>query len=330
MKLLLLPLILIGAALCGCATPSIESSPLPDPSVAEAIRVAPRDAIELRFLHRPLPQDTPYRLEIGDKIRVHVFDHAELSQVGVLVLPDGHVSLPLIPRLSVVGLAVEEVAAEIAARYREEQIRDPDVTVSVESSGSRLRDFLDSVNGNGGRDGIRVPVESDGSIALPALDSIVADGTVDEVRARIQAAYVEEFGPELAVAVRHLPREGRLAFVIGEVTNPGPVTLDPHTNTLIAVARAGGFLPTANIEKIRLYRFAEGDDVDQWQIDLAATLNHGEHTASQIELHERDVIFVPRTGVAVANEIVKQYIRNMLPTTVGFGVSYGINQQVQQ
>ncbi|MEQ8231183.1 MAG: polysaccharide biosynthesis/export family protein, partial [Gammaproteobacteria bacterium] len=222
------------------------------------------DVLDLRFVHRPLPQAEPYRIGFGDKLRVNVFGHDALSQDAVLVLPDGHITLPLISRLRADGLLVEELASRIAAAYREQQIRDPDVTVSVQTSGGRLRDFLESISRGSGQQGVLVPVELDGTVSLPAVAPISANRPFNEVRADIQASYAQEFGPELAVVVRVLPRESPLAYVLGEVTNPGPIELRKDTNPLIAIARAGGFAPGADLEKVRVFRFTDEGQVDQW------------------------------------------------------------------
>ncbi|MEQ8662884.1 MAG: polysaccharide biosynthesis/export family protein [Gammaproteobacteria bacterium] len=319
-------LLLACAALGGCSTPSIESSPLASSQALTPPMVVADDVLDLRFLRRPLPQTEPYRIGIGDKLRVNVFGHEALTQDAVLVLPDGYISLPLIARLKADGMLVEQIAAEIAALYRAQQIRDPDVTVSVQSSGGRLRDFLESVSGGSGQQGVLVPVEQDGTVSLPAVPPVTANRPFNEVREDIQAAYAAEFGPELAVVVRVLPRESPLAYVLGEVTTPGPIELRKDTNPLIAIARAGGFAPGADLEKVRVFRFSAEGQVDQWEINLAQSLENGQHDEARIPILARDVIFVPKTGVAVANEIVRQYIRNMLPTQVGFGIGYGLNQ----
>ena len=315
------------AWLAACGTPHIVSAPLPVATPIVPDLVQPGDVVELRFLRSPRPTEEPYRIGIGDQLRVNVFDHPELSQDGLLVLPDGYISLPLIQRMYVNDFPIEWAARMIAERYAEQDIRDPDVTVSVEAGGSRLRVFLESVASAGGEQGVQVPVEEDGSIALPALDTIRGNRNFGAIRRDIESAYEKAFGPELAVVVRVLPDdEVRLVHVIGEVVNPGPIPYERGMNAMMAVARAGGFLRSANEEQVRLYRYAADSGVTQWELDLEQSLEGEEHVASTLQIGINDVIFVPRTGIAVANDRVEQYIRNMLPTAFGFGISYGINQ----
>lgn len=325
MKSLTLLLLLGCVGLAGCATPSIESDPLPASKPDTAPKVRPGDVLEFRFLHRPISQDEPYRIGIGDILRVDVFNHESLTDESILVLGDGHISLPLIPRLQVAGRTLKAVAALLAERYRMEQLLDPDVIVSVVTSSGRLRSFLDSVYRAGGQDGVRIEVEHDGSIPLPALEPVQAFRTFGEIRRGVQEAYAEEFGPELAVVMRRLPPPRPThAYVIGEVTNPGPVEIDESMNAMIAVARAGGFLRSADMQKVRMYRFTSDEGIAQWQIDLAQSLEHGRHAGATIAVLPRDVIFVPKTGIALVNDAVDQYIRKLLPP-IGFGFAYDVN-----
>ncbi len=73
--------------------------------------------------------DTAYRIQPGDVLRVSVWKELDLQQ-DLLVRPDGGISFPLVGDLAVAGRTVGAVQAEIATRI-EEYIPDPVVTVQL-------------------------------------------------------------------------------------------------------------------------------------------------------------------------------------------------------
>lgn len=324
MRPLLIVMLTCSVALGGCETPSIESSPMPVIAPESPELVSTGDVLEFRFLRRPTAQSGPYRIGISDTLSVNVYNHPDLTQQEVNVLPDGHISLPLIPRMRASGLTVEALTKEIATSYRSKKIRAPQVIVSVVTSGGKLRAFLDSVFQAGGQQGVLVPVEIDGTIAAPAISPITGGRPFGEIRRELQAAYASEFGPELAVVVRLMPRDIRTAYVIGEVTTPGRINIDKIVNPLSAVARAGGFLRSADLEKVRIYRFSVDRGVEKWQVNLVEGLQQGNLVGAELRILPEDVIYVPKTGIAEANDAMDQYIRQMLPISAGFGFSYGL------
>lgn len=71
-----------------------------------------------------------YLLGSGDKIRVTVFDEPDLTGDHT-VSDQGEISLPLIGRTEVAGRTINDVLAEIIARYGDKYLVDPRVSVDV-------------------------------------------------------------------------------------------------------------------------------------------------------------------------------------------------------
>ncbi len=71
-----------------------------------------------------------YRLGPGDKIKVVVFGHEDLSGEAE-VDGSGTVSLPLIRNIAVQGITVRELEEEIANRLKPEYLLNPKVSVEV-------------------------------------------------------------------------------------------------------------------------------------------------------------------------------------------------------
>jgi polysaccharide export outer membrane protein len=71
-----------------------------------------------------------YKIGAGDLLQINVWRELEASAAGVVVRPDGKISLPLVKEISVQGLTppeLEKMLADKLAQY----IRNPDVTVTV-------------------------------------------------------------------------------------------------------------------------------------------------------------------------------------------------------
>ena len=79
----------------------------------------------------------PYQLDSGDRLRVIVFDQADLSNTFT-VDKAGFVAMPLIGTVEARGLTTDEIEQSIAAKLRNGYLRNPDVSVEVD----RYRPFF--------------------------------------------------------------------------------------------------------------------------------------------------------------------------------------------
>jgi polysaccharide export outer membrane protein len=71
-----------------------------------------------------------YRIRSGDKISVKFLYHAELNEAGVLVRPDGFITLPMIDEVFARGLTVAELKASIEKAYSE-TLLNPVVSINL-------------------------------------------------------------------------------------------------------------------------------------------------------------------------------------------------------
>lgn len=71
-----------------------------------------------------------YRLGIGDKLRLIVFNEQSLSG-EFQVSPDGKLSVPLIGPVDAIGKAPATLANEIQARFADGYLRDPKISIEV-------------------------------------------------------------------------------------------------------------------------------------------------------------------------------------------------------
>jgi len=76
--------------------------------------------------------DRPYTLDAGDRLRVVVFGQDGITNTYV-VDASGKVNLPLIGAVSARGLTNQQLAAAIASRLKQGYVREPHVSVEVET-----------------------------------------------------------------------------------------------------------------------------------------------------------------------------------------------------
>lgn len=76
-----------------------------------------------------------YVIGIGDVVGIHVWRDADLSRQGVVVRPDGRISLPLVGDVQAAGLTAPALSAIVGDRLKE-YVNEPHVTVIIETINS--------------------------------------------------------------------------------------------------------------------------------------------------------------------------------------------------
>lgn len=318
---------LLVGMLCGCGTAPIKFSESHATPLAYHYAAIPKvgDSIEINYYPNSMLEDQPYVVNVGDVLRIDVMNHPELTREGVLVLPDGHISVPTVSRFSVVGKNLDELAEELKVIYRNRRIADPMVTVSVVQADSQLNTLMRSISRNGRVEPFTVMVDESGMLDLPFIVPVSAAQPLNKIREEIRGAYRQRFGGRLEVTANLNRRESPVVYVIGEVTTPGRINYSRSLAPIMAVAAAGGFRNTAKYDEVRLMRYGIDGHLDQWPLDMNAALKGGQ--LPPMELLPGDIIFVPKTGVAHANDVIEQYVRKMIPIGIGVGFSYELNQK---
>jgi polysaccharide export outer membrane protein len=99
-----------------------------------------------------------------------------------------------------------------------------------------------------------VQIRPDGKITLPLVGDVAATGmTPLELRDSLTKSLTEYItNPTVTVIV--VEAESAHAFVMGEVSHPGPIQLHGPTTILQALAMAGGFKEFANTKDVKVLR----------------------------------------------------------------------------
>ena len=82
--------------------------------------------------HESITPRGPYLLDTGDRLRVVVFGQEGLTN-SYAVDSSGHIAMPLIGAVQAAGRSTEVLGREIAAQLRGGYIRDPSVSVEIET-----------------------------------------------------------------------------------------------------------------------------------------------------------------------------------------------------
>jgi polysaccharide export outer membrane protein len=102
----------------------MSSMPLPP--------IALRSGLDGRVRHASVV-GTPYRLDSGDRLRVTVFGQKNLSRI-YRVDAGGFISMPLIGAVEARGISTFQLEERIATSLKRKYVKDPKVTVEVETS----------------------------------------------------------------------------------------------------------------------------------------------------------------------------------------------------
>lgn len=312
----------------GCAsappsqTPAQSLPPMPDfvPAV-----VGPGDVLQVSFFESGAVYPDAYRVRPGDVLSITVLDHPELESARVLVLPDGAISAPGVQRLVAVGRTLEEIGAELRERYAALRIRDPKATVSVIQADNRAEALLRAGFGGGSRD-LLITVDPAGYIDLPYIAPIQSGRPLGEIQAEIREAYLQEFDGRIEATVNLRERTPPRVFVFGEVNNPGDVAFSQPLTVVQAIASAGGVMNTADRDEVRLFRLRSDGEFEVRELNFRRDVGRfADRAGAQFIMQPNDVVYVPQSGIAIANVAIEQYIRNMMPNNLGLALTYRVD-----
>ena len=268
-------------------------------------RLRPDDQLDM--IYRLTREETvdPYKLNVGDEIRVESISDPELN-TNLIIQPDGTITLRLLGQVHATGRTVTQLRDQIDERYKK-FYRNPAMNVVPLRVNTKLEDLRASVDRRAGIGGQSqaVRVTPEGTISLPAIGHVCAQGfTLTELQQELNERYrnVVEGLEVMPVLVTRAPR---YVYVLGEVRSPGRYTLEAPTTAIQSISLAGGWNVGANLRQVVVLR--RGDD---WQlmatmVDISAPL-YGKmcQPAGEMWLSDSDVVIVPKTRILVADEFI--------------------------
>ena len=283
-----------------------------------------------------------YVLGPDDQIQIRGLNLEELSDKPVIIGTSGNINLPLIGRMHVTGLSVEQLEAAIAERLKT-YVYNPQVSIQV----TEFRSQPVSVIGNVGSPGIvqlrgrknlyeilsmagglrpdagyRLRITrrlENGQIPLPdAKDDPTGQFSVVELDVK---EVVEVQSPEKNIEIKpndviSVPKAD-MVYVVGEVKLTGavPLTARRTVSALELVSIAGGLSPTAAPKKAKILRTVSGSPERQ---EIAVNLKDViSGKAGDVSLQANDILLVPSsTG--------KKIVAIAIPSIITSGTSASI------
>ena len=272
------------------------------------------DQLEFVYIVTRRRTNSPYRLNVGDRILVSSATDSALNQPTVLILSDGTIQLPLIGTVRASGKTIENIERELNDRYTE-FVKSPEIIIQVIESDTPLRDLLTSVDARAGQGGQTrlATVSPDGTIQLPLIGSVPAIGlTLEEIGREVNARYRLYLGGIIVTPVL-VERAPRFIYVVGEVGQSGQFELTGPTSVIQALALAEGFEEGANLRQVIVFRRDANWQLIATKLDLNGALNgRRPHPADEIWLRDSDIVLVPREPIQRLSEAVNQYLTSTL------------------
>ena len=248
---------------------------------------------------------TPYKLNVGDEIRMESFTDPDLNR-DLLLQPDGTITLRLLGQVHATGRTVTQLRDALEELYKK-YYKVPAITVTPLRVNTKLEDLRATIDRRAGIGGQSqaVRVTPEGTIALPAIGSIQAQGlSLPELQSEINECYrqIVEGIQVIPILVQRAPR---YVYVLGEVNNPGRFELVGPTTALQAISLAGSWRVGANLRQIVVFR--RGDD---WRllatmVNLEAALfGHQATPPGEIWIDDSDVVIVPKSPILMADDFI--------------------------
>jgi polysaccharide export outer membrane protein len=282
-----------------------------------------------------------------DEITIQAMHVEEISGRPFRIDSEGFVGLPLLGRVRLGGLTLEQCEAELRTRLQK-VVLHPDVTVSITSLQSRPVWVTGAVNRPGAQQmpgpktllqvltdagGLRSDANGYARVTrekawgvLPLPEAVVDPQTG---RSTAEVNLKTLFDPQSPLASMELkPHDvisvpvASIVYVIGEVSKPGAFQMSDRQNMTVlqALVMAGGLSKTAAPKSARILRATEtkGQRVEV-PVNLAQLLGGKQN---DVPLVPDDVLLVPEnTGKKVANRAIDAAI-SMGTSILTVGVAY--------
>jgi polysaccharide export outer membrane protein len=225
-------------------------------------------------------QQPDYTVGAQDVLTVTVYDQPDLSG-KFKVEADGAFTFPLVGRVPAAGQTLHTIEAELTKRLSDGYLKNPQVTVAVESYQSQRIFILGEVRAPGSytlsgdvtliealsRAGSTTPAASDqilivrpapGKATGPTMPDLASDSTVLKINIRdLQEGDLTK-NAALKDGDTIVVPKAQAVYVFGQVKAPGAYAVSKGTSVLQALSLAGGVTDRGSTGRVKIVRTVEG------------------------------------------------------------------------
>jgi len=225
-------------------------------------------------------QQPDYTVGAQDVLTVTVYDQPDLSG-KFKVEADGAFTFPLVGRVPAAGQTLHTIEAELTKRLSDGYLKNPQVTVAVETYQSQRIFILVEVRAPGSytlsgdmtliealsRAGSTTPAASDqilivrpapGKATGPTMPDLASDSTVLKINIRdLQEGDLTK-NAALKDGDTIVVPKAQAVYVFGQVKAPGAYAVSKGTSVLQALSLAGGVTDRGSTGRVKIVRTVEG------------------------------------------------------------------------
>jgi len=284
---------------------------------------------QLELIYRLTREETsrPYRLNVGDEIRLESFTDPELNR-DLIIQPDGTITVRLLGQVRAKGLTVAQLRDQLEQAYTK-YYKVPAITVTPLRVNTKLEDLRASVDrryGAGGQ-GYLVRINPEGTISLPGIGPVQAQGlSLAELQRELNERYRQlvEGIEVIPVLVQRAPR---YIYVLGEVRSPGRYELVGPTTLMQAISMAGGWNIGANLRQVVVFRRAEDWRLLATMVNLEpALMGKKACPAGEIWLADSDLVILPKSPIQRMDDFIELVFTRGIYGVVPFQTSINFSK----
>lgn len=289
---------------------AIESPPAPAAAEEEVVVPPPQPLAVPPPVAQPDSAPVPYKqfpLGPGDELTLTVWGYPELSVKGIVILPDGTVSCPLVGSVPAEGLTADELAANLQQALAR-HIPSPKVTLMLTTMRSRHFSVIGAVKKpglypfwNDEMTVLEALAQAEGMLetALPAEVKVfrqggngeVADVDVRELLSSDAKAGAFRLQPGDLVYVPSFALQQKVS-VLGQVNLPGMYPLEAGMTVVDALSRAGWIPTSGAMDSVIILRRVDEGKPEILRINAHRAIVQRDVSQAPL-LQPGDVVYVP-------------------------------------
>lgn len=296
----------------------------PVPDMITEYLLGPGDVIEIFYTFMTRPTTKPYRLSVGDSIRLEFQYHAELNR-DLTLQPDGKIMLPLKGELIAAGLTPMELDREITKLFSD-TFQKPVITVTLLTFNQPVTQFQEAIRSDRRGQGRLLKIRPDGYITFPVIGDVMAAARTLPQLVEIATRKYQEKVENLSISLMLQEANSNLVYVLGEVRKPDFYKMESPTTVSQILSRAGILFETAELTTILVISRTKENKPWGRIFNLEEVLAQA-NIGNDFLLKQYDVVYVPKTKIDKAGVFVENYVNRLVPRFFRTGVSvvYDLN-----